>query len=752
LFVAKLRDRAAAEKMSEALSKFPGVTGARMLMFKDEYAKFALSGKGGENLKRLAGALESSRAVNLKVAYATERVIHAEFNFDRAFTRSTAVYFVPPPGAGRKTTAGMMAERGPEVIKSYLGNIGCLDVTSVEKIGEKDLKGAGRTRKAADLKKAGTPLMLIASLSQAKGEWLSTLEIVASSDGKPVATAIGTAKDPIGAVEKSALKLDAAYRAALSKKETLARLGLSAGAAEVAAARGLVVESFEAAQVFPARLPVYREKGIGNLTIRNTGRQKVTDAEVRFLLKDAVVSSVKVAEIAPGKAAAVPVTLSELPKGSESGTQYLQLAAAVTYRTGETYGKTDAFAPLIVHQRETIDWSEPLSVASFIDASNPTVRAVATKALSLAKPAGAAHKKIAQAGAIFDALWHKPLQYVADSVATNFGNSIDSVQSPAQTMARGAGDCDDLTVLLASLFESVGLATAIIITPSHVLLGVESGALSGGHLPLGLPKAAFVNVDGALFIPLEATAIGSGFAEAWKKGVEVAGREKGKAAAFRTRAAWRQYPPLPEGGAGGTMEPDAAAVSGADSALKALAAHVKGDVPAWSKALASQLPGGSAPGIERASVKGQPLAAPLVAWLAGERAAGINESAGLCAKGRAEACYNLNAMLALEPDRGDDVAAAAAVAETALESLPASVADMLLDHGGTGLGDEASREAEAKKKMKEALEKAKDLIKKKQQNKKPREIKIAPVGGRKGKPAVGLDAAALMFFWAAAND
>ncbi|MBI5527941.1 MAG: hypothetical protein HY897_16545, partial [Deltaproteobacteria bacterium] len=47
LFVAKLRDRAAAEKMSEALSKFPGVTGARMLMFKDEYAKFALSGKGG---------------------------------------------------------------------------------------------------------------------------------------------------------------------------------------------------------------------------------------------------------------------------------------------------------------------------------------------------------------------------------------------------------------------------------------------------------------------------------------------------------------------------------------------------------------------------------------------------------------------------------------------------------------------------------------------------------------------------------
>jgi hypothetical protein len=747
LFVSRLKDRAAAEKLQGLLAKVPGVTGARMVVYKDEYAKFMLSGKGGENLKKLASALEASPDLTLKVTFASERVVHAEFSFDRAYTRSVAAYFAPPTLADGKSPARVIADRGEEILRSYLGNLGYLDVRSVEKAAAQDLKGAGRTRKVADLKKGGVPLLLIASFARAKDEWLSTLDLVASSDGKAVATAVGKAKDPVGAVEKSVRELDAAYRAAMTKKDTLARIGLGAGAAEVAAARGLVIESFEAAQVFPARLPVYRDKGVGTLTLRNAGRQKITDAEVRFLLKDAVVSSAKIADIAPGKNATVPVTLREIPKGSETGTQYVQLAAAVTYRAGETYGKSDAYAPLIVHQTQTIDWSEPRSVASFIDSANPAVRTVATKALALAKPAGAAHKKIAQAEAIFDSLWHKPLQYVADPVTTNFGNSIDSVQSPVQTMGHGAGDCDDLTVLLASLFESVGLATAVLVTPGHVLLGVESGALAGGHLALGLPKPAFVKVDGALFIPVEATAIGSGFTEAWKKGVEVIGRDKAKLAAFRTRAAWRQFPPLPQEGKGGSIEPDAAAVVGAESAIKAVAAHVKGDVPAWAKTLAAQILAGTESKLDRAAVKTQALAGPLVGWLGGDRASGLNESAALCAKGRAEACYNLNAMLAMETDRGDDVTAAAAAAETALESLPETVAEMLLDHGGVGLGDEASKDAEAKKKMKEALEKARQLIKKRMQNKKPREIKIAPVGGRKGKPAVGLDAAAVMFFW-----
>jgi hypothetical protein len=752
LLVAKLSDRDAAEKLATALARVPGVTGARLVVTSPSYAKFTLSGAGSADLQGLPKALESTAGMSLKVTYATERVIHAEFSFEKAYARSVAVYFTPPATTTPKSPGRIVAERGPEIIKAYLGNLGYLQVERVEAVAGQALTGAAaRSRKAAELKKEGVPLLLAVSFGQGKGEWISTFDLIASADGATVATALGRAVDPLTAVEKAAHQLDAAYRLALANKQMLSRVGLAPGAAGAAAERGLVVESFSAGQVFPTRLPTYREKGIGTLTLKNVGKGQATDGEVRFSIRGAVVSTARLAGLGPGAVAEVPIALNELPKGTVAGTQYMQIEAAVTYRVGETYRKTDAYAPLIVHQDQTIDWTEPRSVAAFIDATNPAVRALASKAVIAAKPSGAVLKKVALAEAVYGALWHAPLQYVTDPVTTNFGSSIDSVQHPAQTLARAAGDCDDLTVLLASLYESVGLATAIIITPSHVLLGVESGMLVGGHLALGLPKAAFIEVDGAQFIPVEATAVGSGFADAWVKGAEVVAQAGGKPIAFRTREAWTKNPPFSRSGAEGSLQPELTRVTGADAAFKVVGGRFKGPVPAWSKALAEQIAGAGIVSIEPGAIKGEPLAAPIVAWLRGDRAKGINETVARCKAESPEACYNLEAMLLLETDRAG-IDAASAEVDAAAAWLPEPVRAMLVDRGGMGLGDESTAEAKAKKKMDEAVKKAQVLLKKKELHKKMREIKIAPVGGRKGAPAVGPDAAAMMFFWAKVND
>ena len=71
--------------------------------------------------------------------------------------------------------------------------------------------------------------------------------------------------------------------------------------------------------------------------------------------------------------------------------------------------------------------------------------------------------------------WAKKLQYVSDP-GSQFGSSdIDTVRLPSETLKSGVGDCDDLTAVFASAFETAGVETRIITTPGHILLAVDSG-------------------------------------------------------------------------------------------------------------------------------------------------------------------------------------------------------------------------------------------------------------------------------------
>ncbi|MCK4542225.1 MAG: transglutaminase domain-containing protein [Spirochaetales bacterium] len=47
---------------------------------------------------------------------------------------------------------------------------------------------------------------------------------------------------------------------------------------------------------------------------------------------------------------------------------------------------------------------------------------------------------------------------------------IDFIQFPRQTLEYRAGDCDDLSILYCALLESVGIETAFITVPGHILM------------------------------------------------------------------------------------------------------------------------------------------------------------------------------------------------------------------------------------------------------------------------------------------
>ena len=131
------------------------------------------------------------------------------------------------------------------------------------------------------------------------------------------------------------------------------------------------------------------------------------------------------------------------------------------------------------------------------------------------------------------------LRFVADEVAyrTDPRGTDDYIKSPQETLAANAGDCEDKTILLISLLESLGVRTYMVFTRSHAYpmacfdeplttvwearqrtrspsdLANYMRDLSPHHNPdefLQLLKAAVeISIDGRSCYPLEPTAVGS---------------------------------------------------------------------------------------------------------------------------------------------------------------------------------------------------------------------------------------------------
>ena len=62
------------------------------------------------------------------------------------------------------------------------------------------------------------------------------------------------------------------------------------------------------------------------------------------------------------------------------------------------------------------------------------------------------------------------IQYVSDP-----GDGMEFAKDPATTLAAGGGDCEDQTLLLCSMLETVGLKTYLVFTDDHVFALVHFG-------------------------------------------------------------------------------------------------------------------------------------------------------------------------------------------------------------------------------------------------------------------------------------
>jgi len=168
------------------------------------------------------------------------------------------------------------------------------------------------------------------------------------------------------------------------------------------------------------------------------------------------------------------------------------LRVHITDATGHMYYADDS--PLLLRSRWLMQWiaANRLKIAAWVTPDDPAVVALDKRANVLLQsqpqpipPAmigyanGRASKGAVkdQVDAIFDAMrldYH--IQYSQESVPYNGpGNTsvaLQKIKLPAEVLQQGSGMCIELTVLLASAVEKIGLHSEIVIIPGHAFLGV----------------------------------------------------------------------------------------------------------------------------------------------------------------------------------------------------------------------------------------------------------------------------------------
>jgi hypothetical protein len=170
------------------------------------------------------------------------------------------------------------------------------------------------------------------------------------------------------------------------------------------------------------------------------------------------------------------------------------LHVRVTDAAGHGYYVDDS--PLLLHSRWVMQWSAAnrLKIAAWVTPDDPAVITLVSRAAThlQLEPAPTPRAMIGydnsraspravrdQVDAIFDAMLDYHIRYSQESVPYSGPGdtsvalqNIQNIKLPAEVLQQGNGMCIELTALLASAVERIGLHAEIVIIPGHAFLGV----------------------------------------------------------------------------------------------------------------------------------------------------------------------------------------------------------------------------------------------------------------------------------------
>ncbi|HRY71608.1 MAG TPA: hypothetical protein P5165_00155 [Spirochaetia bacterium] len=309
--------------------------------------------------------------------------------------------------------------------------------------------------------------------------------------------------------------------------------------------------------VFPVFHSYYDGHSFGTVRVENGEDYELKDLKVsfvssRYMSRPKLCATIE--SLPPGEAVEVPLyALFDDDVLSLTEGTLLSCEAVVDYRAVGSRREIRAPLELRLHHRNAMNWDDDRRAAAFASPKDPAALWFSRYASAVARDRlrGDVDPNLQQAASVFEALKLFGINYVVDPSSSyveksSSESSVDYLQYPYQTLSYRGGDCDDLSILNASLLSSLGIETAFITIPGHIYMAFalrmgEAEARASFYDP-GL----LIYRDGKAWVPVEITMVKDGFVKAWRIGAkEWADNERqGEARLYPLPEAWRLYPPV----------------------------------------------------------------------------------------------------------------------------------------------------------------------------------------------------------------
>jgi tetratricopeptide (TPR) repeat protein len=315
----------------------------------------------------------------------------------------------------------------------------------------------------------------------------------------------------------------------------------------------IVLENLQLKPVFSAAYKQYADKPVGSIDVKNVSGTAYGNLTVSFQIKGYMdfPTQQAVASLPANSVQTIPLKAAFnnriLEIDEDTGVQVEVKLSYIREGQGDSSSVTN---PMTIYGKNAIVWSTPNMVGSFVTPKDDALRDFVRQLINEYKPVpGPLNTQLVSAMTLFNALSAYGIRYVIDPsnpFSSLKSDQVDYVQFGRETLRLKSGDCDDLSVLLSAALENLGIETAILDVPAHVLLMFNTGLEPKNSGLVSAQDDLIVIHDNSVWVPLEATMIATSFAEAWAEGARkyYEYRKQEKLKIIPLRQAWQDFQPV----------------------------------------------------------------------------------------------------------------------------------------------------------------------------------------------------------------
>jgi tetratricopeptide (TPR) repeat protein len=313
-------------------------------------------------------------------------------------------------------------------------------------------------------------------------------------------------------------------------------------------------------ELFPSLSNSYEDQPPVTVRLQNRSRFPMTDLQLIAGSPGVVRENSEVARverIPPGETVEAPLGFSLADAALTNATErtiQIDLEARAQVGTRTTPRRELGKVETELLGRNALTWTDDRKAASFVDPTGESVLALSRDISRVTRNIDSSvEPTLLYAMAAGEAMAVLGIEYAVDPNLPSFVNSqrdvqvVDYLQYPEDTLRFSSGDCDDMSILYASLLQAAGIPAAFITIPGHLYSAVRLSMTPEEAERIFRSSGDYILHNDRVWLPVETTILDQGFVAAWKTGAEQWRRHaaSGDAVLIPIPEAWETYPPAP---------------------------------------------------------------------------------------------------------------------------------------------------------------------------------------------------------------